>query len=199
MVTQFQTSKAVTAWASYGAARIVYGPWRLAVSQTRAFLQRVMGACSLLAARIALSGSAYFTGVIVLAALTALAQLIQVSSGCATASRSPSAKTTYERALAGVWYSNDTADGAASGTLILRRDRKAKLEPARQGAAAFLPLEGTWSATAQTLHIEIPNRGGADLHYTLTDHGRTLDVIYQNGMRQRFRQHSPHPAGRRRT
>jgi len=114
-------------------------------------------------------------------------------------SHSHSPTNGYERALSGVWRSSDTAEGAASGRLILGRDRQAKLEPAKQGVGVIDPLRGTWSATAQTLHIEIPSRGGADLLYTLTAHGRTLSVTYENGIRQRFTRQSMHATRRRRT
>jgi hypothetical protein len=113
-------------------------------------------------------------------------------------SRSPPSTNAYERALTGVWHSSDTAEGAAAGMLILGRDRQAKLEPAKQGVV-IEPIKGTWSATAQTLHIEIPNRGGANLLYKLTAHGRVLSVTYVNGIRQRFTRQSNHAVRRQRT
>jgi hypothetical protein len=152
-----------------------------------------------LARRALLKWPAYLVGVVLLAGCVAAAEHPHGSDGCSAARRSPPLRNTYERVLTGVWHSSDTADGAASGTLVLRRDRKVRLAPARQGAIALRPLEGTWNATAQTLHIEIPDRGGADLLYTLTRHGRILNVTYQNGVRQRFRRQLAQPAGKRRT
>lgn len=98
--------------------------------------------------------------------------------------RSP--RNTYERALTGVWRSSDTTHGAAPGILTLRRDRKAVLAPATLGYIRPAPLEGGWSATANTLRIDIPGRGGADVVYSLNRRRHTLNLRYQNGMEQLF-------------
>jgi len=92
----------------------------------------------------------------------------------------------YELALVGIWQSEDTSRGAAAGTMTLAASRHLKLQIKPIGAIEIPALEGTWSADADYLYLEVASRGKARISYRLMPEPKFLEVQYENGMGQTF-------------
>lgn len=125
---------------------------------------------------------------IVLAGVLTLASLSATSSLCAATPGKHPAKAVHARQLAhphaliGTWRAVPDANPQLHpGTLTFERSGQAQVAP-----DGFIPLAGTWKATADAIEIVVPDRGTAHLTYQLSGKPLTLTVRYDSGLSQRF-------------